>query len=80
MHLLAGVPAPVSDTALVRRAQAAGLTPTALSDTYVERDRGQGLLLSFTNISEADAPGVTRALERAIGPALRLVNTCAARR
>jgi GntR family transcriptional regulator/MocR family aminotransferase len=70
----------VSDVELVRRANAAGLAPTPLSDTRVLHDCGQGLLLSFTNIAETDAPGVARALERAIGPALRSVNTYAARR
>jgi len=80
MHLLARVEAAVSDEALVRQANAAGLAPTPLSATHVGEPRGQGLLLSFTNIPEADAPGVARALERAIGPALRPVSTCAARR
>src|SRR6185437_7619665 len=77
---LARVAAAVSDEALVRQANAAGLAPTPLSATHVGEPRGQGLLLSFTNIPEADAPGVARALERAIGPALRPVSTCAARR
>jgi GntR family transcriptional regulator / MocR family aminotransferase len=80
MHLLARVAASVSDTALARRANAAGLAPAPLSDTRVAHDCGQGLLLSFTNIAETDAPGVARALERAIGPALRPVNTYAGRR
>lgn len=80
MQLLARVAASVSDAALVRRANAAGLAPTRLSDTRVAHDCGPGLLLSFTNIAEADAPGVARALERAIGPALRPVSTYAGRR
>jgi GntR family transcriptional regulator / MocR family aminotransferase len=80
MHLLARVDATAGDEALVRQASAAGLAPAALSATHVGKHRGQGLLLSFTNIAEADAPGVARALERAIGPALRPVNTCAGRR
>jgi GntR family transcriptional regulator/MocR family aminotransferase len=80
MHLLARVAASMSDTALVLRADAVGLAPTPLSETRITHDCGQGLLLSFTNIDEADAPGVARALERAIGPALRPVNTCAGRR
>jgi len=80
MHLLARVVASVSDTALAQQANAAGLAPTALSDTRVAHDSGQGLLLSFTNIAETDAPAVARALERVIGPALRPVSTCAGRR
>jgi GntR family transcriptional regulator/MocR family aminotransferase len=80
MHLLARVADSLSDTALVRQANAAGLAPTPLSDTRVAHDCGQGLLLSFTNIAETDAPGVARALERAISPTLQSVNTYAARR
>ncbi|MBN9563188.1 MAG: PLP-dependent aminotransferase family protein [Alphaproteobacteria bacterium] len=80
MHLLARVAGAASDVELVRQANAAGLAPTPLSDTCVAHDCGQGLLLSFTNIAETDAPGVAQVLERAIGPALRPVNTYAGRR
>jgi hypothetical protein len=43
------------DTDLVRRAESHGLAPAALSPLSINRDCGQGLLLSFTNIPEERA-------------------------
>lgn len=55
MHLLVRLPASANDSALVKRAQAAGLAPSALSSLSIAHDAGQGLLLSFTNIPAEDA-------------------------
>jgi GntR family transcriptional regulator / MocR family aminotransferase len=66
MHLLARFPGGADDTVLARRAAEAGLSPTALSSLATAHDAGQGLLLSFTNIAEDDAPAVARRLAQAL--------------
>jgi GntR family transcriptional regulator/MocR family aminotransferase len=66
MHLLARFTDADDDTVLARRAAAAGLAPTALSSLAIAHDCGQGLLLSFTNVPEAEAPAVVRRLAEAI--------------
>lgn len=66
MHLLARFPDLDPDVALVRRAQACGLAPVALSDHYLGRTRDRGLLLGFTNIAEGQASSRAKALARAI--------------
>ena len=66
LHLLARFPAGGSDAALVRRALAQGLAPTALSAHYAGRPRDHGLLLGFTNIPEAQAARSAAALRRAL--------------
>ncbi|HEX3575432.1 MAG TPA: PLP-dependent aminotransferase family protein [Rhodopila sp.] len=58
MHLLARFPGAADDTALAKRAAAVGLAPSTLSSHTMAHDRGQGLLLSFTNIP-ADAAATT---------------------
>ena len=67
MHLLARFPEAEDDVTLARRAAEAGLAPTALSGTAMAHDCGQGLLLSFTNVAEADAPALVQRLAAAIG-------------
>jgi GntR family transcriptional regulator/MocR family aminotransferase len=66
MHLLARFPGGADDTVLARRAAEAGLAPTALSSLATAHDAGQGLLLSFTNIAEDDAPALARRLAQAL--------------
>ncbi len=56
------------DLAAVRRAEAAGLGPAALSAQFLGPPRAQGLLLGFTNIAETDAAPIAAALRRAVGP------------
>lgn len=67
MHLLARFPDRGSDLEMVRRAGRAGLAPTALSTQFLGRARDNGLLLSFTNIAEDQAPPLAKTLARAIG-------------
>lgn len=67
MHLLARFSEAVDDGALVRRARAAGLAPTALSGLASAHDCGQGLLLGFTNIPEVDADAIAERLAAALG-------------
>jgi GntR family transcriptional regulator/MocR family aminotransferase len=67
MHLLARFPRGGDDTAMVRRALAHHLAPTSLSSHYIGRACEQGLLLSFTNIPQAEAFRHAEALRRAIG-------------
>ena len=66
MHLLARFPGLPSDTELVRRAEAAGLSPTALSSLSPTGRAGDGLLLGFTNVPEADAAAQIARLARAL--------------
>jgi hypothetical protein len=49
-----------------RTATARGLAPAPLSPWRVERDCGQGLLLSFTNIPQESAFDVAMRLKQAI--------------
>ncbi|MGE0222306.1 MAG: PLP-dependent aminotransferase family protein [Acetobacteraceae bacterium] len=55
LHLLARFLDDGSDDVLARRAARAGLGPTALSGLAMAHDAGQGLLLGFTNIPEAQS-------------------------
>ena len=66
MHLLARFPGAADDGTLARRAALAGLAPTALSSLAVGHDCGQGLLLGFTNVPEAEAGGLVRRLAAAL--------------
>jgi GntR family transcriptional regulator / MocR family aminotransferase len=66
MHLLARFPDCASDLDWVARAETRGLAPTALSPWRVERDCGQGLLLSFTNIRQESAAEVVIRLKEAL--------------
>jgi GntR family transcriptional regulator / MocR family aminotransferase len=67
MHLIARSTAFGSDLDLVTRANAQHLAPAALSRWSIERGhREQGLLLGFTNISQAAAVEVAVRLKRAI--------------
>jgi len=56
---------------LAKLAQAAGLAVGALSGRAITHACGQGLLLAFTNVAEADATDACRWLDRAIGRQLR---------
>jgi GntR family transcriptional regulator/MocR family aminotransferase len=67
MHLLARFPGGGDDTALLKRATAAGLGPSALSACSESHDCGQGLLLSFTNIAVEDAVAAADRLAGALG-------------
>jgi GntR family transcriptional regulator / MocR family aminotransferase len=59
--LLARFPGAADDAILAKRATQNGLAPTAMSSLTMAHDAGQGLLLGFTNITEADAgPLVSR--------------------
>ena len=66
MHLVARPIGNARDTDLVRRAESHGLAPAALSPLSINRDCGQGLLLSFTNIPEERASELAGVLRRAI--------------
>ena len=60
----------VRDVKLAKLAQAAGLAVEALSSRAIAHACGEGLLLGFTNVAEADAMDLCRRLERAIGTQL----------
>jgi GntR family transcriptional regulator/MocR family aminotransferase len=66
MHLLARFAGAADDGVLARRAAAAGLAPTALSSLTLAHPCGQGLLLSFTNVAEAEASSLAERLASAI--------------
>jgi GntR family transcriptional regulator/MocR family aminotransferase len=66
MHLIARLEAE-RDEPLVTKAMMQGLAPEALSRMAIERDCGQGLMLSFTNIPAEQAPAMARRLKEAIG-------------
>jgi GntR family transcriptional regulator/MocR family aminotransferase len=67
LHILARFPAHRSDVDLAERALRHGLQPSPLSPQSIKHDAGQGLLMSFTNISEKAAPGIAGKLRKAIG-------------
>jgi GntR family transcriptional regulator/MocR family aminotransferase len=79
MHLIARFGAGVSDVKLVQLAQAGGFSVEALSRRAATNAHGQGLLLGFTNVAEADALDSCRQLRRLIGKSLQNhnVNACA---
>ena len=62
MHVLAPLPQGTDDVALVARAQAQGLSPTALSPLVIEAACAPALLLSFTNLPAEEAPRAVRTL------------------
>jgi GntR family transcriptional regulator/MocR family aminotransferase len=66
MHLIVRFCDRIVDTELVRRSLAHRLAPTALSTHYIGRMRDHGLLLSFTNIPEAQAARHAKALLQAV--------------
>jgi GntR family transcriptional regulator/MocR family aminotransferase len=67
MHLLAHLdPQHQRDVELVQKARSQGLAVAALSRWSVERDCGQGLLLSFTNIPTESARREVQRLDRAL--------------
>ena len=67
MHLLAHLnPQQQRDIELMQRARSQGLAVAALSRWSVERDCGQGLLLSFTNIAPEHARREVQRLDRAL--------------
>jgi GntR family transcriptional regulator/MocR family aminotransferase len=67
MHLLARFEGRGSDVEMARRAARVGLSPTALSTQFLGRTSDNGLLLSFTNVAEAQALPLAKTLARAIG-------------
>jgi len=67
LHILACFPGHRSDVDLAERALRHGLQPSALSPQSIKHDAGQGLLMSFTNISEKAAPGIAASLRKAFG-------------
>jgi len=68
MHLLAHLESQTQrDVELVQRARSQGLAVAALSPWSVDRDCGQGLLLSFTNIPTEHARREVQRLARALG-------------
>jgi GntR family transcriptional regulator/MocR family aminotransferase len=70
MHLLARPNGNISDVELVGLAEARGLSPGPLSVHGLSSACGAGLLLSFTNISHAEAAAAARSLYEAIGARL----------
>jgi GntR family transcriptional regulator/MocR family aminotransferase len=70
-HIIARPAADASDAELVLLARERGLMPDALSRHTIEHDCGQGLLLAFTNIPEAQAPAMAQTLFEAIRGRLR---------
>jgi GntR family transcriptional regulator / MocR family aminotransferase len=67
MHLLAQLESQSQrDVDLVQRARSQGLAVAALSPWSVERDCGQGLLLSFTNVPTEHARREVQRLDRAL--------------
>lgn len=66
MTLMIRLPEGVDDRDAARRGIAAGLAMTALSGLAIAHELGQGLLLGFTNVSEADAVGLVDRLKAVI--------------
>ena len=66
MHLMVRLAKGVDDQDAARRAWAAGLAPTALSGLAIAHEPGQGLLLGFTNVGEADAAELVERLVAAV--------------
>jgi GntR family transcriptional regulator / MocR family aminotransferase len=66
MHLLAMLKHPLKDIEVQERGNSQGLALAALSRWNVERDNGQGLLLSFTNIQVESAKREVKRLAGAI--------------
>jgi GntR family transcriptional regulator/MocR family aminotransferase len=67
MHLIARPGRGRNDVELAKLAQAAGFAVEALSRRAMTHACGQGLLLGFTNVAEADARGLCERLHLAIG-------------
>jgi GntR family transcriptional regulator/MocR family aminotransferase len=67
LTLVARFPGRGPDTALVARARAVGLAPSALSAHAVRHETGNALLLGFTNVKPGQAPEAARRLHQAIG-------------
>lgn len=72
LHILARFPGHRSDVDLAERALRHGLQPSPLSPQFMsarsgKHDAEQGLLMSFTNISEKSAPAIAARLRKAIG-------------
>src|SRR5262245_52943888 len=74
MHLIARIGAGVSDVKLAQLARACGLPVEALSRRATIHGFGQGLLLGFTNIAEAEALDTCCRLHRVIGKLLENKN------
>jgi len=74
MHLIARFRARVSDVKSAELAQTGGFSVEALSRRATTHACGQGLLLGFTNITEADALDACRRLHRVIGKSLENQN------
>ncbi|MCC8980862.1 PLP-dependent aminotransferase family protein [Bradyrhizobium sp. 10BB] len=68
MHLLLRFVGRVRDVRLAQLARADGFGAEPLSNRSVHHDCGQGLLVGFTNVAEADAPAIAKRLRRAIEP------------
>jgi len=67
MHLIVRFDRGPRDVELAKLAQAGGLAVEALSRRTMTHAYGQGLLLGFTNIAEADALDTCRRLRQVIG-------------
>jgi GntR family transcriptional regulator/MocR family aminotransferase len=70
MHLIAWLRRGVHDVELAKLAQSRGFALEALSSRAIAHAGGQGLLLGFTNLAQADALETCRRLERVIGKEL----------
>src|SRR5262249_36244005 len=67
LDILARFPTHGADKPLVARAARHGLAPSPLSAQSIKYGAGEGLLLSFTNIPEKDAPALAARLKQALG-------------
>jgi GntR family transcriptional regulator/MocR family aminotransferase len=66
LHVLARWDGLRSDKVAAAKALVLGLKPAALSDLFLGFTADQGLLMSFTNVAEKDAPAIVRRLARAL--------------
>ncbi len=66
MHLLARLPRQVNDVKLITRLNEAGMAPSPLSISGVERPYASGLVIGFTNVTEGKAANAARRLAVAI--------------
>ena len=67
LHILARFPDHGADKMLSARAARHGLAASPLSAQSIKYGAGEGLLLSFTNVPEKDAPALAARLKQAIG-------------
>lgn len=67
LHIVARFPRHGSDRSLAARALGHGLKVAPLSEQYMRKVLGDGLILGFTNVLERDAERLSVALKKALG-------------